>query len=296
VSRFDRAAVRTDGDVREEAGWLGPPGRRVFGVRHLPPEPRAALVVCSPVGGEGDSNYRREVLLSRALARRDIAVQRTHWRGTGNSDGDPAQLTFDSMVDDGCRAVESLATSVDAPTILLGTRLSGFVAAEVMTRVGGRALSLWQPPIDGTAYFRELGRMLRVNKMAQAAGHALDAPRSLHDELETDGVTEVGGYQIHRAYHRSMLDRRLADVTLPDVTDVQVVQFGGGSLPGHLQERVDEWGAAGHRVTTSLLSERETWWFAPDDSAEDQRPVTVEALAATVDWCATAITERSAPR
>jgi len=296
VSGFDRAAVRTDGDVREEAGWLGPPGRRTFGVRHLPPQPQAALVVCSPVGGEGDSNYRREVLLSRALARRGIAVQRTHWRGTGNSDGDPAQLTFESMVDDGCRAVDSLAASVDVPTIVLGTRLSGFVAAEVMTRVGGRALSLWQPPADGAGYFRELGRMLRVNKLAQAAGQALDRPRSLHDELESDGVSEVGGYQIHRAYHRSMLDRRLADVTFPDVTDVQVVQFGGASLPDFLQQRVDAWGAAGHRVATSLLSERETWWFAPDDSAEDRRPVTVQALAATVDWCATAITERSAPR
>jgi hypothetical protein len=38
---------------------IGPPGDRLFVFRHLPPAPWAVLAVCSPVGGEADTNYRR---------------------------------------------------------------------------------------------------------------------------------------------------------------------------------------------------------------------------------------------
>ena len=291
---LESSAVRADGQVHEEAGWLGRPPCRVFGVRHLPPEPCGALVVCSPVGGEGDSNYRREVLLARALARRSIAVQRFHWRGTGNSDGDPRDLTFDTMVDDACRAVDALTSVADAPVMLLGTRSSAFVAGEVTGRVGARALSLWQPPASGQAYFRELGRLLRVNKLAQAAGGTVGT-RSLHDELDGEGVSEVGGYQIHRAYQRSMLDRDMAGIRCSGATDVQVVQFGGSSLSAHIEQSAAAWRATGQRVVTCLIPEHEQWWYAPDDSAEDRRPVTAKSVAATADWCADVVAQRIEP-
>jgi pimeloyl-ACP methyl ester carboxylesterase len=283
VSGLQGAATRRDGEVREEAGWRGSPGDRVFVVRHLPPTPRAGVVVCSPIGGEGDSNYRREVLLSRALARQGIAVQRWHWRGTGNSDGDPAKLTFATMVDDAARAVDDMADLVGGPVVVFGTRLSGYVAGEVAAR--GRGLCLWHPPPTGDAYFRELGRLLRMNKLAQAAGRSLDAPRSLGQELDADGVSEIGGYQVHRAYHASMAGRALAEVVPAAGTDVLVVQFGGSSLPTSVQEQVDTWAAGDCDVTVRLLDDSEAWWFAPDDSAEDRRPVTVAAVAATVEWC-----------
>lgn len=286
MSHLHNVAVRPDGEVREEAGWIGPPGERIFVFRHLPPEPRAALVVCSPVGGEGDSNYRREVLLARLIAHRGIAVQRHHWRGTGNSDDDAARLTFESMVHDTCRAIDSLATVTDAPTFVLGTRLSSFVAAEVTARYRCRALSLWHPPSSGGAYFRELGRLLRVNKLAQAAGRSLDSPRTFRDEVES-GVSEVGGYQIHQAYYQSMIDRELGDVTLPSDTDVQLVHFGGSSIPKVAQGCLDAWAAGGSRVASAVVSQPELWWFAPDDSAEDRRPVTAEAVAVTGDWFTT---------
>jgi pimeloyl-ACP methyl ester carboxylesterase len=293
VTALQGASVRVDpvgrvggvgGDVREEAGWRGAPGDRVFVVRHLPSVPRVGVVVCSPVGGDGDSNYRREVLLARALARQGCAVQRCHWRGTGNSDGEPAALTFDSMAEDAVRGVDDVAALVDGPVVVLGTRLSGYVAAEAVARTGSAGLALWHPPASGAAYFRELGRLLRVNKLAQAAGRAVDAPRSLQQEIEANGVGEIGGYEIHRAYHDSMAGRGLADVAPPAGTRVLVVQFGGSVLPWAVEERRDAWTAASCEVATHVLDDSETWWFAPDDSAEDRRPVTVGAVAATVDW------------
>jgi alpha-beta hydrolase superfamily lysophospholipase len=289
VSDLFAAATRRVGDGSEVAGWRGSQGERVFTVRHLPPSPRAGLVVCGPVGGEGDSNYRREVLLARELARRGLATQRLHWRGTGNSDGDPRDLTFATMVADACQAVDDLRALVDGPVLVLGTRLSGYVAADAVARTGAQALALWQPPGTGAAYFRELGRLLRVNKLAQAAGGAVEAPRSFQQEIEADGVSEIGGYQIHRSYHDSMASRSLSDAALAPGTAVQVVQFGGSSLAPGVQDRADAWASAGCEVSTQVLDDSETWWFAPDDSAEDRRPVTVAAVAATADWC----TERS---
>jgi hypothetical protein len=128
-----------------------------------------------------------------------------------------------------------------------------------------------------------------VNKLAQAAGGSVDAPRSLLQEIEGDGVSEIGGYQVHRAYHDSMAGRALADVRLPAGTRVLLVQFGGSSLPAQVQTPVDRWAADGLDVATHVLADSETWWFAPDDSAEDRRPVTVEAVATTVEWVAASV-------
>ncbi len=90
--RVDDAALATDRrtGVRREAELFGSPGSRILGLTSLPAgSARAGVVICSPVFKEARTNYRREVLLSLALARAGIAAQRFQYRGTGNSGGDP---------------------------------------------------------------------------------------------------------------------------------------------------------------------------------------------------------------
>src|SRR5688500_12781422 len=118
-------AVRIDAAerFREEIEFLGTE-ERLFSCRHVSLEhPRAGLLICSPISADFMANYQREVLLARMLAKRGFAVQRFHYRGTGNSDGDPAEVTFGRLCEDAVQAKDELARATGVSTIaLLGTR------------------------------------------------------------------------------------------------------------------------------------------------------------------------------
>ena len=92
---------------------------------------RRHLLVCSPIGGDFETNYRREVMLSRALADVSIATTRFHPRASGNSDGPLEALSFDGYIQDALDLAEALAPELGAPTDVLGTRIAGLMAPSI---------------------------------------------------------------------------------------------------------------------------------------------------------------------
>ncbi|HJW60720.1 MAG TPA: hypothetical protein VJ931_13905, partial [Actinomycetota bacterium] len=106
----------------------------MFGCRHMPASGHtlAGVVVCSPLFTDADVNAHREMRIGRWLARAGIAVQRFHYRGTGESDGDPARISFGSLVDDARRATAHLRDQCGVERIgFLGSRISALVAARI---------------------------------------------------------------------------------------------------------------------------------------------------------------------
>ncbi|MBW3535098.1 MAG: bifunctional alpha/beta hydrolase/OsmC family protein [Gemmatimonadetes bacterium] len=65
------------------------------------------------------------VNISRALTQARIAVLRFDFTGLGESEGDFADTTFSSNVDDLLAAAEYMAEAVEAPTLLVGHSLGG---------------------------------------------------------------------------------------------------------------------------------------------------------------------------
>src|SRR4051794_5208246 len=100
VAHSAQVARRVDAErgIVEEAGFFGEGQQRVFGVTYLPKAgAEAGVVICPAVFSEYDTTYGLEVGLARALASRGIAVHRFAYRGSGHSDGEPAEMTFDTM-------------------------------------------------------------------------------------------------------------------------------------------------------------------------------------------------------
>ncbi|MGQ0669868.1 MAG: alpha/beta hydrolase, partial [Actinomycetota bacterium] len=141
--------VETSTGIRETASFFGSASERLFGVMHTPPAaPSGGVVVCSPLYAEFARNYRREVLLGRALAERGIAVQRFHYRGSGHSDGQPGAMTFASMLGDAAVAAERLVGETGVRRVaFVATRWAALVAAAAAARYDS-PLSLWQPSVD----------------------------------------------------------------------------------------------------------------------------------------------------
>lgn len=138
--------------MRDEVELFGGP-EAIFGCRHVAADGEAlpaGVVVCSSVGPDAPASYGAEARLGRALARAGVATQRFHYRGTGASDGAPADLSFPGMVVDARAALDRLRTSLGSSAAIgiVGVRLGTLVAARLAASLDGAPVVLWSPVAD----------------------------------------------------------------------------------------------------------------------------------------------------
>ena len=289
IDPLTRPAATTplpDGSV-ERAEYLGSPGARVFSYLHRPvPDPRAAVLICSPVHGEFARNYRREVLFARRLATEGIAVERFHYLCTGNSDGDCEHLTFDSMVEDSVTCAQHLLREVgEVPLLVVGSRWGSIVAASTAARFPDAALVLWEPLLETARFFKDAFRN-RLIKEKRAGTKDIATGTDLERRLVAGEPVDVVAHRIEVELFRSSVGRTLEGELGPDPRDVFVVQLGTtGTLRPDLARQVERWRNAGLRVDTACIRGQESWWLV-DETLPDEgsRPMTQELIELSTQW------------
>jgi acetyl esterase/lipase len=271
--------------VREEVEMLGPHRQRLFSYVHLPPPDRleGGLVICSPLFAEFPNNYRKEVVLARALAAEGVAVQRFHYRGTGNSDGAAEDVTFDSIAGDAMAATDHLVERTAArPIAFLGTRLGAMIAAATASRSGGGPLILWEPALDGRSYFRQVARNGLIRDLKDGARIAGRSRDPLAD-VDSMGSGDVLGYSIHRGVYHSFRDRTLEEELGDAHHPVLLVQLSRRrDVRPEVRAVAEALAARGVEVRTQAIWSNESWWFVGDPSLS--RRVTKPIVDTTSRW------------
>jgi hypothetical protein len=280
--------VDTRAGVREEVVSFGPDGQRMFACTHLPlTKPTGGVVICSPLHAEFLHNYRKEVMLARSLATSGLAVQRFHYRGTGNSDSGTEDLTFESMLADTLAAVDFLGTRCEADGLaFLGTRLSALVASAAAKGFDRAPVALWEPVLDPEDYFREVFRAASIRDLKRELKN--DVPtgqsnRASAHQLERNGSVDVLGYEVHRNLYRSFLARRFPDELGEKRRDVLLVQLDRKQeLSGDYSNLQRTLQSKGFSVEARAIWANEHWWFSgnPSHSASTLRTV----VGATAGW------------
>ncbi|MDX3662943.1 alpha/beta hydrolase [Streptomyces sp. ID05-26A] len=154
-----------------KAVFAGINGQALAGRLELPAGDITATAVfahCFTCGKDSVAASR----ISRRLAERGVAVLRFDFTGLGQSDGDFANTTFTSNVDDLVCAATHLRDTIGAPSVLIGHSLGGaavLAAAHQIPEV--RAVVTIGAPFD-TSHVE----------------HLLGPSR---EKIETDGVAEV---------------------------------------------------------------------------------------------------------
>lgn len=182
---------------------------RLFGLLHSPEGPAKplAFVMSHPFGEEKLWSHRVFVSFARTLAQRGHAVLRFDYTGAGDSSGMTAQTSLASHRADLQAAIATLEQRI--PTVqrigLIGLRLGASFAAllaeaaesHTSPRLRGAPLVLWDPILDGDAYFQEL---LRSNLSTQLAvyGKVVDNREVLTARIRAGGTVNVDGYEIGR--------------------------------------------------------------------------------------------------
>ena len=279
--------------IVEEIGFVDSGGGQMFSALHRPEGPSSASVlICAPIQAEQLRNYRREVLLARELARHGLSVQRFHYRGSGNSDGSPADVTFESMVEDARTAMRLLQDRTDGAIALVGTRLGASVAAIVGREAGARALAVWEPIANTDRYFREIFRGRLVSELKHGESHG---GRSPIDELRRSGQLDILGYSIDLPLYESVIARRPSDDLAEVPPHVLIVQIGGSSsLRADYRTLVSGWEERGATVLIHRLEGAEPWWFgSAPDIANEEPDRAHEMVEVTSAWMLPAVATRA---
>ncbi|MBA3957610.1 MAG: alpha/beta fold hydrolase [Parachlamydiaceae bacterium] len=109
-------------------------GQQIYGMLHLPKNGNhkcPAILTCHGFAGNKIGRYRIYVLLAQKLAEMGIATLRIDFRGSGESEGDFAEMTVGTEVSDALKGLEFLRNhpQIDAGRIgLLGNSFGGAVA------------------------------------------------------------------------------------------------------------------------------------------------------------------------
>lgn len=282
ASRFD-----AESDAYERIEFRGREGQRIFTCTYQPKRPaRASVVICPPIYTEFTKNYRREVLLARRLARAGFAVGRFHYLGTGNSDGEGAAVTFQTMRDDALGCVEHLrALTENDLLVLVGTRWGGLIAASAATMYPGAPLVLWEPLLSASRYFKEAFRARIVFERKKGVERPTTG-QELTQRLRDGQAVDIVGNTIEGNFFESSSGRTLQDELDASPRPVLILQIGPMKrLRPDLSEQADRWQAAGLAVDVDTIDGDETWWMVderwPD---ETNRPMTRALIDRTVDW------------
>ncbi len=268
--------------TREVVGWFGPGPEHLAGATYLPRTAAGGGVVIVPsICNDFLRSYRREVILARQLAEQGVAVQRFHYTGTGNSDGEELDLTYPQMVRDVTVARRCLADAAgEGPVAFFGTRFGALVAAAAATEVPGAPLVLVEPVVSGEKFFREAWRAPMAKALRD--GDAPTPREALLAQLDEQGWVDVLGHTVGRALQQSSEDVVLLDALGDQPRPVLLVQLGGTSgLRPDNQRLATALAERGFPVDVEIAGDEQSWWFF-----EEEEVPPVDLVPSVAAWMA----------
>lgn len=279
-------ATRLDEETgyREEITFIDVRETSVFCVTYVPRTPAPlGLVICPSILVEHLTNYRHEVMLARSLARRGVAVQRFHYRGTGHSGGEEGEVSLETMVEDTLALARRFRAQIGLTRIAFhGTRWGALVAGVSAASDPDAPLMFWEAVVDGSRYFRELirGRLVREMKDERFAQGPADG---WVQELAHQGRVDILGYPLYRTLFGSGQGQRLDQVLSDRGRTTLLVQLSRGNVLrpdfARLKDGVER---AGGTCDVRIIHDEPAWFFPGHrmKSADTLVRVTAEWLAA----------------
>jgi pimeloyl-ACP methyl ester carboxylesterase len=236
---------------------------------------------------EAIRNQRRELVLGWELSASGSAVMRFHYVGSGNSDGEPEDMTFSGLVADARAVAIELQERTGISAIgFVGTRLGALVAAAAAADFPGGSLVLWEPPIDLGRYYNEVFRARMIGLLKR--GERSLGGKELMEVFARDGVLDVIGNPLPHSLYESTIALDLADLLIaagPRPSLIVQMSVKPELRPG-LTAVVEQCRAAGVAVDATAVGYDEAWWFGAtghtfvevESGALDAIPITTSFL------------------
>ena len=224
---------------------------------------RTTIIV--PAFAEEMNNSRRMATLmaQRIASKGGVAIQFDPW-GTGDSDGDFGQASWDIWLGNLVEVVRwAKSRFEDPPVSLIGIRIGAFIALEFATlediELRCDSIALWQPVIRGDTFLTQFLRLRLASDMLGAAKVA-GGVSELRSELASGRTIEVAGYELSSEMANKIDSLRLdglVGATHPPIAWFEVSQ-SGASAPV-VQKTFGQWKERGVPVSHALVEGPPFW-------------------------------------
>jgi len=226
--------------------------------------------------------------LARDLAVNGFAVQRFHYRGSGHSDGEWCDATFETMRDDAIVAAEWLKAATGVSDIaFVGTRWGALIAASAVPRFPMAPLAVIEPPLDCSRYFREVLRWRLMRELKEGVKSA-ETTEDLLKSVQAGTQIDVLGYPLSRSLVESSSSRTLEGELGTEPRSMLLIQVGrAGKLRHEYVAIRDKWRQAGFSVECHVIPTQHVWWFPGVEwNAPETRAETTFLVRLATNWTA----------
>lgn len=247
-----------------EVGFPDTGGRRLFTLRWRPPAGmrRGIVVFVSPFAEELNKSRRLMAQQAHRLALEGFEAVLFDCQGTGDSEGDFADASWEGWRTDLDHVVRGLGVAADGRDLtLIAVRAGALLAAGWLESAGfpRSRLLLWQPAASGAQVLRQF---LRLRVVAQKFAGIEESAEALWSRLGAGESIEVAGYELSPRLAREVTQVDLSRWRPPAGMRIDWLDIGSGrrDSPLPVSARVIEsWRMAGARVAYQWL-EAEPFW------------------------------------
>jgi len=266
------------------AHFIGEPDSRILVVSRRPAAPRGSAVLLVPPFGEEMNKTRRMYTdVAHGLMQRGIASVLPDLFGTGDSEGEFREATWDRWV----RDISSTLAWTEAEgwpvCAVLATRLGCCLAGEAALASGAalRATVFWQPVADGSRFLVQLLR-LRVAASMMEPGRN-ETAGSLRQRLRDGETLEVAGYEIAPRLAEQLEAVRLSAAIgrhLGVWHWMELVRDAQGALPAEAERSIAQARASGLEPTVRTIAGEPFWASTEIVRNAELTRATLDALCA----------------
>lgn len=269
--------------VALEPAFIQGPRGRLFSLEIAPRgrDRGLGVLLCPPFAEELNRTRRAVNVAARALAGQGCRVLLVDPRGTGDSDGDFADATWEGWIGDLCAGADLLRARGADALCVWGVRLGAGLAVEVAKRRPCTRALLWQPVTRGATFLTQFVRLrVAAGMLAAGGGETVDTLRAM---LSAGEVVEVAGYGIGPALARAIdavdLTDAAAAAALRDVDWIEAVAEAGRPLSVASRGVIERWQAGGLSVR-SHCAVAAPFWGTPEIVVPGELIAATERVAA----------------
>jgi exosortase A-associated hydrolase 2 len=189
---------------------------KIFCVEHGPPagaDTKGVVVLIPPFGEEMNKSRRLISLQAREFANIGFHTIVPDLFGTGDSEGEFGEASWDIWVQDLEALVRWANHSFRAKVTLWGVRFGSLLIPPVLERILDKAdrLVFWNPMNDGAQFSRELFRLARAGNLV-GTHEGKPGEKGGGTALESE-KWEIGGYEIPRNLAEAAKRIRMEDLS-----------------------------------------------------------------------------------
>ena len=256
-------------------------GRR-FAVYHAPAidQIRGQIVYLHPFAEEMNKSRRMAALQSRALASAGFAVLQLDLLGSGDSEGDFGDASWDLWVEDAAFAVGWLAERAAGPLWLWGLRAGCLLASDLASRLDQPSNFLfWQPAISGKLLLKQFLRTKIAAEMSMGKSNGL--MDQLRARLNSGESVDVAGYTLSPAMATGLDRAELRPPTRPSSSIwLELSLRQDDRVTAGMAASSAQWNAAGSPPAVHSVQGPAFWQTTEINDAPNLIDATVGAMTA----------------